>query len=195
LRPFLLGVLCPPEVAEIDTASETVRLAGVENVPLVPSGKDNVCISTEDIAVVGCACNAGRIVEAEGALGRSTCRRDGLGGRGGRCSSSSSWSPVVTAELEVAGLVSPARFEASLPLLPVIESLVPFFDVACTVGVVSSAAYTRSWEWVDALEKSGEVPIEPAGADGLGHSGTSSELPCRKGVGAAGMMLKVKFSE
>ena len=84
LRPFRLGVLCPPEVLEIDNDSETDRPAGVENVPLVPSGNDKVWISTDDIAVVGLACNAGRLVPAEEVVGRSACRRDGLGGRGGR---------------------------------------------------------------------------------------------------------------
>lgn len=157
-------MLCPPEVPEIDTDSETDRLAGVENVPLVPSGNDNVCISTEDMAVVGFACNAGRFVDAEEVVGRSACRRDGLGGRGGLCSSSSSWPSLATAELELAGLASPAPCEASLPLLPVIESLMPFFDVACTVGVVSFAAYTRSWEREDAVSRSGEGPVEPAAA-------------------------------
>jgi hypothetical protein len=80
-------VLCPPDVPEMDTASDTDRLAGVENVPLEPSGNDKVCISTDEIAVVGFACNAGRIVAAKGEVGRSVCTRDGLGGRGGRCSS------------------------------------------------------------------------------------------------------------
>jgi hypothetical protein len=87
---FLLGVLCPPDVPEIDTDSETDRLAGVENVPLEPSGKDKVCISTDEIAVVGFACNDGRFVAAKG-VGRSVvCRRVGLGGKGGGCSSSRS---------------------------------------------------------------------------------------------------------
>ncbi len=131
-RPFRLGVLCPPEAPEIDTDSETDRLAGVENVPLVPSGKDKVWISTDDIAVVGLACNAGRFVPAEEVVGRSDCRSDGLGGRGGRGSSSLSWSPF---ELEMLGRLTPAGCEASLLLSPVIESLVPFFDVACTAGV------------------------------------------------------------
>jgi hypothetical protein len=87
---FLLGVLCPPEVPEIDADSETDRLVGVENVPLEPSGKDKVCISTDEIAVVGFACNDGPFAVVKG-VGRSVaCRRDGLGGRGGGCSSSSS---------------------------------------------------------------------------------------------------------
>jgi hypothetical protein len=130
-RLTFLGVLCPPEVPEIDTDSDTPRLAGVENVPLEPSGNDSVCISTEDIAVVGLACNAGRclLVVRGGRDGSEAWRWEGLGGRGGRCSGAS---------------CSPASSSASLSRSRVIASLVPFSDAAGTVGFDSVVACARS---------------------------------------------------
>lgn len=77
---FVLGVLCPADVSENDTVCDTARLAGVEKVPLVPSGKVNVCMSTDESAVVGFA-----IDEREPDLSLAF-NRDGLGGSGGRCS-------------------------------------------------------------------------------------------------------------
>jgi len=62
-------------------------------------------------------------------------------------------------ELEVAGRVSSARCEALLSLSPVIESLVPFFDVTCTVGVAPVAASTSPRSWGDELEVGG-FPIQ-----------------------------------
>jgi hypothetical protein len=59
------------------------------------------------------------------------------------------------------GRLSPAGCEASLLLSPVIESLVPFFDAACTAGVCSVVACTRSWGCEAELEKFVEVPIDP----------------------------------
>ena len=88
MRSALLGVLWPQDVPEIDTASETDRLAGVENVPLEPSGNDSVCMSTEETAVVGFDCNEGRFAEVKEGDGRPIWRRDGLGGSGGRSPSS-----------------------------------------------------------------------------------------------------------
>jgi hypothetical protein len=130
-RLTFLGVLCPPEVPEIDTDSDTPRLAGVENVPLEPSGNDSVCISTEEIAVVGLACNAGRclLVVRGGRDGSEAWRWEGLGGRGGRCSGASR---------------SSASSSASLSRSRVIASLVPFSDAAGTVGFDSVVACARS---------------------------------------------------
>jgi hypothetical protein len=55
----------------------------------------------------------------------------------------------------VAGQVSSGRCEALSSLSPVIESLVPFSAVACTVGVVPVAARTGPRSWGDELEGGG----------------------------------------
>jgi hypothetical protein len=88
-------------------------------------------MSTEDIAVVGLACNAGRcLVVVRGARdGSEAWRREGRGGRGGRCSGAS---------------CSSACSEASLSRSTVIASLVPFSDAAGTVGFDSVVACARS---------------------------------------------------
>lgn len=65
---FLLGVFGLPGVPATEAALETDRLAGLEKVPLVPSGKDSVCMSTEDIAVVGFACSFGLPMVKEDAV-------------------------------------------------------------------------------------------------------------------------------
>ena len=90
-----------------DIDSETARLAGVENVPLVPSGNDSVCMSTEDTAVVALDCKAGRL--SVGVAGRfEVCRREGLGGSGGRCSSSPRGEEGSTSPSRVIGASVPS---------------------------------------------------------------------------------------
>jgi hypothetical protein len=133
---FLLGVFSSPGSPSID--SDTVRLLGIEKVPLDPSGNDMVCISNEDSAVVAFACHVGLLVDL-GEAGRSVAwRRGGLGGRGGSCSSillppSDGSGPVPPSVF----VVPPGRPEGSSPLSEVIGAAGPSSAV-CALGVEGS---------------------------------------------------------
>lgn len=105
---------------DIDTDSETDRLAGVENVPREPSGNDSVWISIEERPVVGLLAYAepGRV---EG------FRREGLGGRGGRASSASC-APFCSS------------FEVPVVLASTFELPIPPESSFCSAGVIGSVA-------------------------------------------------------
>lgn len=135
---FLLGVLCPPEVPATERASDTDRLAGVENVPLVPSGKDNVCMSTEDIAVVGFACSLGLPMGKGDAVdGFDVLRIDGLGGSGGQ----TSFSPSSPNSPWIPSLAVDALLEA---VVDVVEDVFSTFFATSLLSMVAITSWVSS---------------------------------------------------